>query len=140
MNRGREKSGDLGSMTKITCGCDIACGPGRSCSFSVYLKQYLYDFTAFLPINQRLSLLKLESPSDTLRFNHELTRRHPLLTTKLANDDPRVNCHQWVNVAWRALSHKGYLTAEQYPTGLNEMFDATMRADDEPHAHRALTR
>ncbi|KAF5529465.1 hypothetical protein FMEXI_14139 [Fusarium mexicanum] len=49
----------------------------------------------------------------------------------VANHDPEFNCQQWVDFALVALYQKGYLTAEQYNTGLNGMIDATMEAEDE---------
>jgi hypothetical protein len=47
------------------------------------------------------------------------------------NHDAEFNCQQWVDFALRTLYHAGYLSGEQYDTGLNGMIDATMEAEDE---------
>ncbi|RSL46722.1 hypothetical protein CEP51_015891 [Fusarium floridanum] len=66
--------------------------------------------------------------------------RHPLTSSELSrqmesvdvlNYDAEFNCQQWVDFALRTLYHAGYLTGEQYDTGLNGMIDATMEAEDE---------
>ncbi|GAB0139161.1 hypothetical protein EsDP_00007374 [Epichloe bromicola] len=68
------------------------------------------------------------------------TTKHSLSSAELArlmesvdvaNHDPEFNCQQWVDFALRTLYRTGYLTAEQYDTGLNGMVDATVEAKDE---------
>lgn len=49
----------------------------------------------------------------------------------VATDDPGFDCQQWVELALRTLCRAGYLTAEQYNSGLDGMIAANMEAGNE---------
>lgn len=49
----------------------------------------------------------------------------------MATDDPGFDCQQWVELALRTLCRAGYLTAEQYNSGLDGMIAANMEAGNE---------